>query len=256
MDDQNEKRPIKPVKEERPPSQWANALVKIAWTAAAFGLCLAAMLLFKPWVEVRTAERRETDVTYLLEQHKAVMNLELVRRTITGTVDKTFYRDYHVSLLGMEAPQYTLSAYAEIRCPVSYSYYVSLGDPWKIIWKNGVIRVEAPKIRVASPQVDISAMTERYEAPPIGFDREEIFEEMKRSLMPILIRMGNKQRQIDYVREDCRRQVGKFVRTWVMNDTPVDAVIVRFADDEPETDTDTHIIMRDEKELEIRTTLN
>ncbi len=200
---------------------------------------------------VKVAETIEKDLTYILEEHNTGLNLELVRRTITGTIDKVYKKDYTIHIPHLYEGKFTFDGYAEIKCPVTYSYYVSLDGDWKIILKNSIVMVHAPGIETGNPQIDTSRLKERFEGNPIVFDRDMALKRLRSDLTREFKIIGEEQRSISYVREDCRRQVERFVRTWLLNKEHIEAVIVVFEDDEVLTQK-AEVIEQDQEYLEIR----
>ncbi len=200
---------------------------------------------------VNVEETVEKDLTYILEEHRTNLNLELVRRTVTGTIDKVYNKNYRIHIPGLYDGNFRFDGYAEIRCPVTYSYYVSLDGKWKILIKNSIVSVYAPRIEAGNPQIETSRLRERFEGSAIVFDREKLLKDLRSGLTRELKVIGEEQKNVSYVREDCRRQIEKFVRTWLLGMEEVGAVIVFFEDDEDLLET-AGISERNQEYLEIR----
>jgi hypothetical protein len=119
----------------------------------------------------------------------------------------------------------------EARAPVEYTYYLDLQAAWKFDVRDKIVRVTAPGLRFNKPSVDASGI--EYEVRKGMFKTDEALTALKRSITSMVEARASEN--IALVRENARRQAGKFVEQWLSR-TFVDGkdcvVVVRF-DDEP-----------------------
>ncbi|MBN1997507.1 DUF4230 domain-containing protein [candidate division KSB1 bacterium] len=230
-----------------------HAVVRIVWALVTAFIFFLGYSFFirscEPPLVIKNLT--EKDITYIVEQQSKVLELVLVKRTITGTVAKDYTKDFHFNIPIRGEKVFEFSAHAEVKCPVTYAYYADLAAEWKITARNGIVRVQAPPIQVGKPQIDTAEMQEYFQGSTLIFNKQEILAEVRKSVTPGLTELGERHKKIAYIREDCRRQLAGFIRTWAMNHVKVEEVIVRFADD-PDIQEQPGILERDESDLEIR----
>jgi hypothetical protein len=127
---------------------------------------------------------------------------------------------------------------SEIRVPVTYRYHLRLSDAWEIEVSDQTCIVHAPRIRASQPPaIHTERMTKRSESDWLRFDGEQQLEELQRSLTPTLEEYAEDERHLNLVREQCRRTVAEFVRSWLLmedhwRDDRFRSIVVVFEDEE------------------------
>lgn len=129
----------------------------------------------------------------------------------------------------------------EIRVPVTYRYHLVLDDPWHLSITDGICAVQAPSIR---PTLPPAIHTDRMEKnSQRGWGRlgiDEQMAELERSVTPTLSQRAHREDNLALVREESRRKVAEFVRSWLLLEEHwradrLRAIVVYFADEhEPE----------------------
>ena len=161
-------------------------------------------------------------------------NLELATLTATETFTRSDERKVlwdHVSL-GV--------ATSEIRVPVTYRYHLRLKDAWHLEIEGTVCYVVAPAIRPSlPPAIHTDRMEKRSESDWFRFDEDEQMADLERSITPQLQRYAVDERHLGLVRENARRAVEDFVKTWLLREQQwgadrVRAVHVVFPDEDVE----------------------
>jgi len=127
---------------------------------------------------------------------------------------------------------------SEIRVPVTYRYHLRLADAWEIEISDQTCIVHAPRIRASQPPaIHTERMTKRSESDWLRFNADQQLEELERSLTPTLEDYAEDARHLDLVREQCRRTVAEFVRSWLLmedhwRDDRFRSIVVVFEDEE------------------------
>ena len=127
---------------------------------------------------------------------------------------------------------------SEIRAPVTTRYHVPLAGDWEVVISGNICRVTAPALRPSLPAaIHTDKLTKRVEASWLRFDAEDRLDALQRDLTPMASRMAGDPAHLALVREDARRTVEEFVRTWLLTeqdwvDDAFHVVIVRFADED------------------------
>ena len=122
---------------------------------------------------------------------------------------------------------------AEIRVPVTYRYHLRLGDDWRLAIDEHTCVVHAPQIRPSlPPAIDTSRMIKRSDGGWLRFNAAEQLEQLERDLTPTLV----DERHLDAVREQARRTVAEFVRSWLLmedhwREDRFRSIVVLFPDD-------------------------
>jgi hypothetical protein len=142
---------------------------------------------------------------------------------------------------------------SEIRVPVTYRYHLRLGDAWEVEISDQTCIVHAPRIRASQPPaIHTDRMSKRSESAWLRFNEDQHLEELERSLTPTLEEYAEDERHLDLVREQCRRTVAEFARSWLLmedhwRDDRFRSIIVVF---EGEEITEAPRLMRPTLELE------
>jgi hypothetical protein len=130
----------------------------------------------------------------------------------------------------------------EIRVPVTYRYHIRLNDEWKLSTSEGLCVVRAPAIRATlPPAIHTHRMEKNSQRGWLRFDTDEQMDELERSMTPTLNERASDPDHLNLVREQSRRRVAEFVRTWLLDERHwqqdrLSAIVVVFAD-EPEPDS-------------------
>jgi hypothetical protein len=124
----------------------------------------------------------------------------------------------------------------EVRAPVTYSYYVDMKGPWKIISEGETLSIVAPKIRVGEPATDLSRLDTHIDSGKFIFNEAEKLEELRKQFYSDMIKKGTSREYMDSVREDARRSLAEFANGWILAELsrkyPVKYISVRFEDEE------------------------
>jgi hypothetical protein len=129
---------------------------------------------------------------------------------------------------------------SEIRVPVTYRYHLRLADAWEIEVSGQTCIVHAPRIRASQPPaIHTERMTKRTESDWLRFDADEQLQELERNLTPTLVEYAEDERHMHLVREQCRRTVAEFVRSWLLmedhwRDDRFRSIVVVFEGEEEE----------------------
>jgi len=127
---------------------------------------------------------------------------------------------------------------SEIRVPVTYRYHLRLADAWEIEVSDQTCIVHAPRIRASQPPaIHTDRMSKRSESDWLRFNADQQLEELERSLTPTLEEYAEDERHLNLVREQCRRTVAEFVRSWLLmedhwRDDRFRSIVVFFEDEE------------------------
>jgi hypothetical protein len=101
----------------------------------------------------------------------------------------------------------------EAKAPVTYTYYLDLGERWDFKLQDGVIWVIAPDIKFNKPAVDASRITYEVKKKSFMRDTTDAMENLKNSIT--LLSYQKAKTNIDLVRETGRRQTETFVQNWL-----------------------------------------
>lgn len=137
--------------------------------------------------------------------------LELAAFEATETLSRTDDRRVFFDMVPLGA---TVS---EIRVPVTYRYHLRLDEPWRLEVADRTCVVHAPPIRpTLPPAIHTDRMEKRSESGWLRFDEDEQMEALERSLTPTLSVRARDREHLELVREQCRRRVADFVRSWLL----------------------------------------
>jgi len=145
---------------------------------------------------------------------------------------------------------------SEIRVPVTYRYHLRLDEPWRLEVEGQSCLVYAPRIRATlPPAIHTDGMEKFSDSGWLRFNAEEQMEELEHSLTPLLTKRATDPTHLEMVRERCRREVAKFVRSWLLledhwREDGFRSVIVVFADETlPEQPTLSPTLILKDQEL-------
>lgn len=160
-------------------------------------------------------------------------NLELATAVVTETFSRTDERRIFWDSISLGQTT------AEIKVPVTYRYHVRLSDPWTVEVKGQTCVVRAPRLRPSlPPAIHTDQMEKRTREGWLRFDASDQLEQLERSITPTLEAYASDPQHLDLVREECRRTVARFVRSWLMleeqwESNRIQFIVVTFADDQP-----------------------
>ena len=217
--------------------QFPWATVIIAATVVVLALIAAGMLL-KSWDMVgAAAERFKTghisttfseDIPTIISTHGDVLELA----TLTSV--ETFSREDTTTYAWGFLPASTTTA--EIRVPVTYRYHLRLSEPWRLATRGNVCIVLAPQLQASlPPAIDTGRMEKRGASGWATFDKNVLLDELEKDITRHISRRATDAKHLDLVREQCRRSVADFVKTWLANKmqwpNKLNAIIVIFPDE-------------------------
>ena len=216
----------------------AELIVKLRWPLTIVVLALIALLGLR-WMVRGTGEVLDDagDAVRAVGEQLAAIG----ERFQTGTITRTFITSIpkihgtglgNLELATVEVEEIITEAderrifwdrfslgetISEIRVPVTYRYHLRLADAWEIEVSEQTCIVHAPRIRASQPPaIHTDRMTKRSESDWLRFDADEQLEELERSLTPTLEEYAADERHMNLIREQCRRTVAEFVRSWLL----------------------------------------
>ena len=103
--------------------------------------------------------------------------------------------------------------------PVTYRYHLRLADPWRLDVSGQSCIVVAPSIRPSlPPAIHTDRMEKRSDEGWARFNAREQMAGLEKSITPTLSTYAVDKKHIDLVREQCRRTVAEFVKTWLLKE--------------------------------------
>lgn len=202
---------------------WATALVAVAALAILAGVYLARTVLSMPGRAVEAGRQVVGDLGDLAAAFRE------------GTVETTFF-NYAAKLSGgnklivaelSQTEIYTRTesssvlwgtlqlpdVVVEARVPVEYTYYLDLADPWTFELRDHALRVSAPRIRAATPALDVSRLEYDVKASSLLRDEDAAIEALRGGLT--MLSRQRAREHVSLVRETARRQAEEFVDNWL-----------------------------------------
>ena len=219
-------------------THWVQILRALRWPLVAAVLAVVVLLIVRELRETaREGGRATADAVRAVGDSAA----EIAGRFATGTITTTFVSAIPhlvpdggtlLELAAFEATE-TLSrtddrriffdmvplgaTFSEIRVPVTYRYHLRLDEPWRLTVSEGTCVVHAPAIRpTLPPAIHTDRMEKRSESGWLRFNEDAEMESLERSLTPRLIERARNADHIELAREQCRRRVAEFVRSWLL----------------------------------------
>ena len=108
---------------------------------------------------------------------------------------------------------------SEIRVPVTYRYHLRLADPWQLDVSGQTCVVLAPAIRPSlPPAIHTDKMEKKSDEGWGRFNAREQMAELEKSITPTLSNYAADERHTALVREQCRKTVAEFVKTWLLKE--------------------------------------
>ncbi len=126
---------------------------------------------------------------------------------------------------------------SEIRAPVTYRYHIKLAGEWDIQISGQICRVVAPLLEPSlPPSLHTHQMEKRNERGWGRFDGKSQLEKLERAITPTASRMASDPLHLALVRDEARKTVKEFVKTWLLldrgwKDDEFHFVDVRFSDE-------------------------
>ena len=155
---------------------------------------------------------RETTNTEGLTKVEGKLRLELATAEVTETFrhsDKK-YTAWWV---------YLGETVSEIKVPATFRYHLDPAGKWDVRAKDHSCVVIAPRIE---PSLPVAIHTDRMEKHAASgwarFDRDKRLNELERRITPELALRAGDAEHIGQVREQARRSVAQFVRTWLLKE--------------------------------------
>jgi hypothetical protein len=187
---------------------------------------------FGDWKSIQITEKMIREFYDYTERIKQVSNLQLAERKCTETLKRTVSISYKLPLRDKPIEG---SASVEIRCPVTYIYFVDMKGKWSFYLADNVLTVRAPAIQTGAPAIDTSRLEKKTESGWLVFGEDAMMAELERDLTPELRKKALNPDHVELVRETCRKSLEEFVKAWICHGQyEVDEVKVFFADESPE----------------------
>ncbi len=126
---------------------------------------------------------------------------------------------------------------AEIRVPVTFRYHLRLSEQWRLATHGQVCIVLAPPIRPSlPPAIHTEGMEKRAESGWARFDKLDQLEKLQAELTGLLEKRAMDPAHTALVREECRKSVAAFVKTWLLREAHwrsdrFTAIVVVFPDE-------------------------
>jgi len=221
------------------------------------GLALAAFVGLHTCRTIRESQRAVGDAADRLAGDAA----EIAARLRTGTITSTFTAaipemmpdgGLALELAVFEATEtFTRSddrrvlfdlvplgtTVTEIRVPVTYRYHLRLDGAWLLEVRGHTCLVHAPPVRPSlPPAIHTDRMERRSEEGWLRFNASQQMDALERSITPTVSARAADSAHLAMVREQCRRRVAEFVRTWLLREDHwredrFSSVTVLFADE-------------------------
>lgn len=233
---------------------WAQVLMSLRWPLALVAVGLIGYLAYRDTLATAsnaasTAARTMTGVASgfytgnVTEKFLSSIpefdaegsgNLEVATLTATETISHSDERKILWDQISLGV------ATSEIRVPVTYRYHLRLRDEWQVTIKGTVCTVRAPIVRPSlPPAIHTDGMEKRSDLGWLRFDGADHMTELEQSITPTLETFAADERHQGVVRENARREVRAFVRTWLLREDQwgeqgVQAIRVIFTDEADE----------------------
>ena len=108
---------------------------------------------------------------------------------------------------------------SEIRVPVTYRYHLRLSDPWQLDVVGQTCVVFAPRIRASlPPAIHTERMEKNSEAGWGRFNAREQMTDLEKGITPTLSQYASDGKHTALAREQCRKTVAEFVKTWLLKE--------------------------------------
>lgn len=124
-----------------------------------------------------------------------------------------------------------------VQVPVTYRYHLQLSDPWKIEVVNHSCIIYAPHILpTLPPAIHTDEMLKVSREGLFAWDGEEEMDSLLTSITPTISGYAAKPEYINRVRNESRKTVAEFVKTWLLQrnvwgEEKIENIRVIFADE-------------------------
>lgn len=251
-DNDTQSEPPAKARADTAPAPAVHLLVALRWPIAFVAVCVLAYLAYRDTLHRasnaagRTAEAvvsaargilsgnvTETFLSSIPEfDPDGSGNLEVATLTATETFTRSDERKilWDRFSLGVTTSQ--------IRVPVTYRYHLRLDDAWHVEIDGALCRVVAPAVRPSlPPAIHTDRMEKLTQSDWLRFNGDDQMAVLERSITPTLTTYAADDRHLGLVRENARRAVEDFVKTWLLREGQwgaerVTVVQVAFADEE------------------------
>jgi len=107
----------------------------------------------------------------------------------------------------------------EIRVPVTYRYHVRLADPWRLETSGQTCVVHAPSLRPSlPPAIRTEKMEKKTERGWLESNADQQMTDLEKSITPTLEEYAKDKHHLDFVREECRKTLAEFVKSWLLKE--------------------------------------
>lgn len=217
-----------------PPARWTDVLISFRWPMVLLALAVIAFLVYLE--TLRRVDRvgdalgaglgraQEVAKGFLTGDvtESFVSSIPRIASTGSGNLElatliatETFTRSDERRVLWDAVSLGT--TVSEIKVPVTYRYHLRLDDPWRLEVTEQTCVVWAPEIRATQPPaIHTEGMEKRVEESWLRFDGADQLAALEKSITPRLRLFAQNPQRIALVREESRRTVAEFVRTWLL----------------------------------------
>jgi hypothetical protein len=222
------------------PSQW----VAFRWplTIVLLGLMILAGFAWFLWFLTRSVEKtgeKGAEVVRVAGGAAAKAAEKFMKGTITQTFTAAIPTLSHTSGGSLElAAAHTTETFtrsnaktvmwdwvylgttiSEIKVPVTYRYHMRLADSWRLDVSGNTCLVYCPEMQATlPPAIDTEGMEKRSERGWARFNAGEQMTDLEKNITPTLNRYAMDRRHRELVKEECRKTVADFVRTWLLKE--------------------------------------
>ncbi|PYM10275.1 MAG: hypothetical protein DME18_16655 [Verrucomicrobia bacterium] len=229
---------------ETPPPRPEHVLATFRWPLVIVALALVALFAFLTflWVTKRTYDqtlaRGGKAGEYAVQKAEAIaekfMSGNITRTFLAAIPEITSTGAGNLELATSDQTEafraedqksifwdklYLGKTVSEIRVPVTYRYHLRLADPWRLDVSGQSCIVVAPSIRPSlPPAIHTDRMEKRSDEGWARFNAREQMAGLEKSITPTLSTYAVDKKHIDLVREQCRRTVAEFVKTWLLKE--------------------------------------
>lgn len=187
---------------------------RLLFAAALIGAAYFLFVLYKSFSPPDHADIEEkfiAGIPTIFRTPGGNLELAVFQATETFTSSSTAILPY----LDWQIPGTT--TITEIKVPVTYRYHVQLRDPWAIEVNDNTCLIFAPPLRpTLPPAIHTEGMEILTIEGPLAWDGEEQKEALLKSLTPKLEISAADSSRLKLVREEARKTVAEFVRTWLL----------------------------------------
>ena len=108
---------------------------------------------------------------------------------------------------------------SEIRVPVTYRYHLRLADAWHLDVSGQTCIVVAPVIRPSlPPAIHTDKMEKKSDEGWGRFNAREQMADLEKGITPTLKNCATDARHLALIRDQCRKTVAEFVKTWLLKE--------------------------------------